>query len=153
MRNWIVYNRGGIYATFMNTKGPVMVGKVIPGYKEYPPKEYIIFFYPQLSYFKSKVIDFIKEHKRKLGYEKQIIVEAPFSISVNDFRKISGGKKHGKWIYQYKPASNKLANVQSEIRFMKQSKAKLDKYISRIENSINSLQKIRKGLIKIKNGL
>lgn len=142
--NWIV-DRGGIYATFIDRKAAVMVGKVRPGY--------IVFNSPQLSSFKPKVVDFIKGHQRELGTEKTIFVEAPFSISVDNLRKIGGGKKQQKWIYQYKPTSHKLINVRGEVRFMKQSKTKLDKYISRIESSINALQKIRKGLIKIKNGM
>lgn len=145
--DWIV-DKGFIYATFVEDKSAVLVGRVKPGYITFTDKN--------LVKFKSKVSNFIKGHQSEIGPNKEIVVQVPFDLSINGLRKVAGGKKVGKWIFHYKPIEKKLVtknDARAELDFVKKSKAKLDKYIQRLSSSITSLQKTHRGLIKIRNNL
>lgn len=144
MPNWYV-QEGDIYADFLNGS---RVGAVRPGH--------ITFVSKVMSSHPDKVLSFIKGHQKEIGANRMITVTAPFAISVDGLRKVAGGKKQGKWVYQYKPDGLKVksvSNAAAELEYEKKIKAKLTKYIKQLGEDVKSIEKMKRGLTKLRDGL
>ena len=146
--NWIV--RGGmIYAPFVSDGlrmgSPPLVGSVEPGR--------ISFYSRTVGFSPNKVFKFINGHQRDLGHHRMITITAPFKISADGLRKVDGGKQRGYWVYQYKPDNLKITNSLTELKYARKVKTKLTKYVKQLNSDIRSLEKIRTGLVKLKDGL
>ena len=150
-RNWSINSNRKIKALFLvnQYRNPVTVGR-IENYQ-------IILDYKILKDYPDRVAKLIKAIHENRGDNSQAFnVISKFSIkNIDGLRKTYGGKSQNVWRYSYKPDANKVTSqgAVQELNHAKHIKKKLSKYLVQLKSDISSMEKLHKGLKKLRNSL